>query len=101
MRSVDIATALNVTKPSVSYSTKRLKETGHIEMAADGSITLTKSGLEVARCIFKRHELIKAVLMSVGVDEATADADACKLEHELSEKSFISISEHYIQNKDR
>ncbi len=68
-------------------------------MEADGRIILTKSGLEIAQCINERHELIQAVLMSLGVDEATADADACKLEHELSEKSLASIREHYHKKK--
>lgn len=97
VRSVDIAAALSVTKPSVSYTTKRLKEAGHIQMAPDGRITLTKCGLEIAQGIRDRHELIKAVLMCIGASEQIADMDACKLEHELSEESVISIQEHYLQ----
>ena len=71
IRSIDIAEFLGVTKPSVTYTTKRLKENGYITMDKDGLITLTDSGMQI-----------------------TAETDACKMEHDLSEQSYRAICAH-------
>lgn len=94
IRSIDIAAQLNVTKPSVTYATKRLKESGHITMDKDGLITLTPSGMEVASSMLDRHKSLTRFLMMLGVDKEIAETDACKLEHDLSEVSFEAICDH-------
>ena len=94
IRSVDIASQLGVTKPSVSYATKRLRENGYITMDADGLISLTASGMEIAARIYERHKLLTQLLISLGVSEETAREDACKIEHDLSVESFAAIREH-------
>lgn len=94
IRSIDVAEKLNVTKPSVSYATKRLKESGHITMDKDGLITLTETGMQVATEMLKRHKALTKFLIILGVDEETAQEDACKLEHDLSQKSFDAIYSH-------
>ena len=91
IRSIDVAEHLGVTKPSVSYSTKRLRETGYITMDADGLITLTDTGMEIAQRIYKRHKLLTEVLVGIGVDAQTALEDACRIEHDISEKTFAAI----------
>ena len=93
IRSIDIAGQLGVTKPSVSYATKRLRENGYISMGPDGLITLTDTGMEIASRIYERHKLLTALLMKLGVSEAAAREDACKLEHDLSVESFDAIRE--------
>lgn len=93
IRSIDIAGQLGVTKPSVSYATKRLRENGYISMGADGLITLSDTGMEIASRIYERHKLLTEILVKLGVDEAVALEDACKLEHDLSEESFDAIRE--------
>ena len=93
IRSIDIAGQLGVTKPSVSYATKRLRENGYISMGADGLITLTDTGMEIASRIYERHKLLTEILVKLGVDEAIAREDACKLEHDLSVESFDAIRE--------
>ena len=90
-RSIDIASELSVTKPSVSYATKRLRENGYIIMDSDGLITLTEQGYEIAYRMYNRHRMLTAFLMSIGIDEETAREDACKMEHDLSEKSFEAM----------
>ena len=94
VRSVDIAEHMGVTKPSVSYATKRLRENGYIVMAADGLITLTEQGMEIARRMYTRHKTLTDFLVRLGVDEETAREDACKIEHDLSEQTFNAICEH-------
>lgn len=93
IRSVDISQKLGVTKPSVSYATKRLKEMDCITMDKDGAITLSEKGEEIAMRIYTRHRVIEKLLMQLGVDEQTAREDACRIEHDISEKSFNAILE--------
>ena len=90
-RSVDIATELSVTKPSVSYAMKRLRENGYIRMDADGLITLTGEGHKIAARMYERHRVLADFFISIGVDEKTAREDACKIEHDISESSFEAI----------
>ncbi|HCL80481.1 MAG TPA: DNA-binding protein [Synergistaceae bacterium] len=101
VRSVDVAELLSVTKPSVTYATKRLRESGHIEMAPDGGITLTESGMEIASRIYERHRLLADFLMSLGVDEETAYRDACMIEHDISETSFDALCRHAGQKREK
>ena len=100
IRSVDVALHLGVTKPSVSYATKRLRESGHITMDKDGLITLTDIGMAVAESMYQRHRVLTRLLMDLGVEEHIAREDACKLEHDLSEQSFqafCSLKERIIK----
>lgn len=94
IRSVDVAERMGVTKPSVSYATKRLREGGHITMEPDGRIILTESGLEVAQRMYTRHKMLTDFLIHLGVDSETAREDACKIEHDISEVSFTAICAH-------
>lgn len=96
-RSVDIAAHLNVTKPSVSFAMKRLRENGYILMDRDNRITLTPSGEAIAQRILERHNLLTEFLMRLGVSEETARADACKMEHDLSDETFEAIRRHADQ----
>ena len=100
IRSIDVAERLGVTKPSVSYATKRLRENGYITMDADGLITLTDAGMEIATRIYERHKLLAEFFIYLGVDEATAREDACKVEHDLSEQTFEAICRHAGRNRD-
>lgn len=99
VRSIDISHELNVTKPSVSYAVKRLRENGFLNVDSDGFITLNDSGMKIASKIYERHLLISEVLIYLGVDKKTAAEDACKIEHDLSEESFNAIRKHVIQAK--
>ena len=91
VRSIDIASELSVTKPSVSYATKRLRENGYINMEHDGHITLTQTGYDIAYRMYNRHKMLTNFLISIGIDEDTAREDACKIEHDLSDKSFEAM----------
>ena len=94
IRSIDIAEERGVTKASVSYSTKRLRENGYITMGDDNLITLTPAGMEIAERIYTRHKVLTKMLLALGLDEETAHDDACKLEHDMSDATFEAIRKH-------
>ncbi len=94
IRSIDVAETLGVTKPSVTYTTKRLRENGYITMDKDGLITLTDSGMAIASKMLDRHKRLSAFLIALGVDPITAQADACKMEHDVSEQTYEAICRH-------
>lgn len=94
VRSIDIATELGFSKPSISNAMKQFREQGFISVDSNGLITLTKSGLEIANRVYERHLLLTKYLMALGVNEATAKEDACRIEHVISEESFNKIKEH-------
>ena len=99
VRSVDVANELHYTKPSVCVAMKNLRASGHIVMDDDGYISLTKSGREIAQSIYDRHTLISEWLIFLGVDKETAAADACKMEHGMSEQSYLAIRKHIAEWK--
>ena len=98
VRSIDIVHELDFSKPSVSVAMKNLREHGYIEMNAEGFITLLPPGEEIARRIYDRHKLLTKILTSLGVNPETAAADACRVEHVLSDESFEKIREHVQKN---
>lgn len=91
VRSIDIATGLNVTKPSVSVAMKNLRENGYIVMDKDNLITLTDKGMSIASRIYDKHKAITRFLVQLGVDEETARDDACKIEHDISQATYEAI----------
>lgn len=100
VRSIDIVNELNYSKPSVSVAMKRLRENGYIEMDSEGYLTLKPSGMEIAQRIYSRHQLLKSFLVDLGVDESVAAADACKIEHDLSDETFECIRAHAMEHHD-
>ena len=98
VRSVDIATMLSVSKPSVSHAMKLLREDGYIAMDRYGTVTLLYKGEEIANRIYERHTVLTTMLESLGVPSEIARADACKMEHDISDESFARIKERLIEN---
>lgn len=94
VRSIDVANQLHVSKPSVSYATKKLRESGYITFNEDGMILLTESGLKIAEDIYKRHTVLTGLFKLLGVPEDIAAEDACKVEHDLSPETFDAICKH-------
>ena len=99
VRSIDIANELHFSKPSVSVAMKKLRESGYIEMDKDGFISLLPSGEEIARRIYERHKLLTQFFIRLGGDPEVAAADACKVEHDLSEETFQKMKEHALGGK--
>ena len=101
IRSIDVADYLGVTKPSVSYATKRLRESGYITMDKDGRITLNDSGLQIASSMLDRHHMLTRFLVTLGVDRKTAEEDACRMEHDISQQTYEAICAHAAKYRQR
>ena len=91
VHSIDVSEYMGYSKPSVSRAIGILKSGGYVEMAEDGSLTLTESGLTVAEQIYERHTILTECLVRLGVDRETAAEDACKMEHVISDQSMAAL----------
>lgn len=91
VRSVDVSEYLGYSKPSVSRAMGILRKGEYIVMEPDGAINLTDKGREIAMKIYERHTLLTKFLHHIGVSEETAAADACKIEHAISDESFDAL----------
>lgn len=91
VRAIDVSETMGFSKPSVSRALGHLKEGGFLTITGDGAITLTDSGREHAEKIYERHTILTGFLVHIGVPEAIAQEDACKIEHDISDVSFDAI----------
>ena len=98
VRSVDVARHLEVTKPSVCHAVATLRDGGFLTMDEDYSLHLTDVGREVAEKIYERHCFFTEQLIAAGVDPKTAEADACRIEHIISDESFSRLKEAALEN---
>lgn len=94
VRAVDVGEEMGFSKPSVSRALSILKGDGYVISDANGYLTLTDAGLEIAEKIYERHTLLSQFLINLGVDPDVAAEDACKMEHHISDQSFEAIKHH-------
>lgn len=94
VRAIDVGEYMGYSKPSVSRALSILKSGGYVESDGNGYLTLTPSGKNIAEKIYERHTLLSAFLMALGVSEKNATADACKIEHDISDETFNAIKKH-------
>ena len=99
VHSIDVSEHMGYSKPSVSRAIGILKTGGYVEMAEDGSLTLTESGRTVAEQIYERHTILTAFLTRIGVSRETAAEDACKMEHDISDESLRALK-RFVENGD-
>ncbi len=99
VRSIDIARAMNFSRPSVSVTVHNLEKEHYIKIAENGTITLEKPGKEIAERIYERHTVLTDLLISIGVSEKTASEDACKIEHDISVETFNCIKKAIKKNE--
>ncbi len=95
VRSIDICEHMGFSKPSVSRAVGKLKAENYINVDDSGYITLTESGLAVAERIYDRHRTLEQIFMNIGVDQQTAEDDACKLEHYLSDTTYEAMKKYF------
>ena len=101
VRSVDVSEYQGYSKPSVSRAMGILRAGNYVQVNPDGGLALTETGRAVAEKIFERHTLLSQLLMALGVPEGTAIADACKMEHTISDESFQALKRHMAQLKEK
>ena len=95
VRSIDVAQELGFSRPSVSRAVSLLKENGYISMTQDGFLELTKEGEQKAESVYDRHtNLTSFLILTAGVDEKTAETDACRIEHIISQETFLGIKKY-------
>lgn len=94
VRSIDIVREMGFSRPTVSVAVKNLVSTGYLEIDNGKLIKLTPKGLQIATNIYERHTVLTSMLLKLGVSEANAKADACKIEHDLSNETFECIKKH-------
>lgn len=97
VRSIDISEYMGYSKPSISRAMGLLRNGGYINVDGDGLITLTDTGMEIAQKIYERHTVLTQLLIRLGVSPETAAADACKIEHNLSDETFEALKKHAKQ----
>ncbi len=98
VRSIDVANRLGFTKPSVSVAMKSFREDGFVTVDPDGGLNLTQKGMDIAKKVYEKHEIIAKGLIMLGVEPSVAYEDSCRIEHDLSEQTFEKLKD-YINNK--
>ena len=100
VRSIDVATELNYSRPSVSRAVGILKEKGLLTVEKDGELVLTEEGLKTAKGVYEKHtNITKFLMLTTGVDEMTAETDACRIEHIISPETFKGIKKYIKEHK--
>ena len=99
VRAIDISEYLGYSKPSVSRAMGLLRQGEYIVVEPVGAITLTETGRQIAEKIYERHTLLTELLVKMGVSQETAAADACRLEHAISDESFQAIKRYAAEHE--
>ena len=99
VRAIDVGEYMGFSKPSVSRALGLLKESGYVCSDKDGYLSLTEAGTKTAEKIYERHTLLTQMFLSLGIDEKTASADACRIEHVISDDTFSALKKHFGQKK--
>lgn len=95
VRSIDLANEMGYSKPTISETMKKLRENGYVDMDESGHITLTPAGAEIAARTYERHNVIADIFIHLGVSRETAYADACRVEHYISQETFDCMKQYF------
>lgn len=98
IHAIDIASSMGYSKASVSIALRKLEDMGYVDVGPKQVLTLTESGLEIAKKIYERHKVIGHFFISLGIDEDIAYRDACKIEHDLSDETFEALKKVYLEH---
>ena len=99
VRSIDICDEMGFSKPSISRAMHLLKDGGYLDIDENGFITLTDLGREIAEKIYERHQVLTDLLIRIGVGDAVAEDDACRIEHDISDETFLALK-RYLRSID-
>ncbi|MBE6719330.1 MAG: metal-dependent transcriptional regulator [Ruminococcaceae bacterium] len=98
VRSIDVAEEMGFSKPSVSRGVSILKREGYLTVEDSGALNLTDSGLDLAKKIYERHTVLTDLLVKFGVSDDVAAADACKIEHVISDETLSAVKKYLAAN---
>ena len=99
VRSIDLARHMGFSKPSISHAVGVLRDGGFLTVDKDGFLHLTEEGCEIAEKIYERHQFFTEQLIAAGVNETTAEQDACRIEHAISDESFLKLQKYFMKPK--
>ena len=99
VRAIDIATELGFSKPSISNAIKKLRAAGYVTIEEKTHIRLTDTGRAIAAATYERHCILSQALMRIGVSQETALEDACRMEHIISEETFLAMKRHHLAHQ--
>lgn len=99
VRSIDLARHMGFSKPSISHAVGVLRDGGFLTVDKDGFLHLTEEGREIAEKIYERHQFFTEQLIAAGVNETTAEQDACRIEHAISDESFLKLQKYFKKPK--
>lgn len=94
VRSIDVCEEMGYSKPSVSRAVGLLKDGGYLTVGSEGALKLTTLGKEMAERTYERHNVLSKLFISLGVSEDVATADACRMEHIISDETFSALKNH-------
>lgn len=94
VRSIDVCEEMGYSKPSVSRAVGLLKDGGYITVGSEGALKLTQLGKEMAERTYERHTVLSKLFINLGVPEDVATADACRMEHIISDETFLALKNH-------
>ena len=97
VHAIDICNQMGYSRPTVSIILRQMKEDGLVTVNPENHIYLTEAGKDIAVHIYERHVILTKLLISLGVDETRAQADACKIEHDITDETFEAIKKHYYE----
>lgn len=98
IKAIDLAKSFNFSRASISIALKKLVKENLVVVDEKQNISLTQEGRKIASGVYERHKLLTEVIVSLGIDRKTASADACKIEHDLSENTYNAIKNYYLNN---
>ena len=99
IKAINLAKSFNFSRASISIALKKLSDSGYVIIDSNQNITLTDEGRKIAEKVYERHQLLTEVFISIGVSRSIAAADACKLEHDLSDETYNAIKNYYNNRK--
>ena len=97
VRSIDVANEMGFSKPTISVAMKKFRQEGLVTVDESGFLSLTEQGRDIASRIYERHQVLTHILMNLGVSRKNAEADACKIEHDISDETFNTMKKEYAR----
>ena len=101
VRSIDVATEMGYSKPTISVAMKKFRQEGLVTVDESGFINLTEKGRDIAERIYERHQVLTHILISLGVSKENAEQDACRIEHDICDETFEALKKQYVKLRNK